>query len=100
MTVVLKNCVWERHGDALIVLHDPRETIELHDPGHQVEETVSRAELERRVRAAHVLMLGVGGLGANALQSLAGLEVGQLTLLDADVVECCNLNRQFVIRVL
>jgi molybdopterin/thiamine biosynthesis adenylyltransferase len=56
------------------------------------------AELQQRVTDAHVLQLGTGGLGSNVLQSLAGLGVGRLTLLDNDDVEPKNLARQFLYR--
>lgn len=59
---------------------------------------ISRAALQRRLSSAHVLMLGTGGLGSNVLQSLAGLGVGRLTLLDHDIVEPRNFARQFVYR--
>jgi molybdopterin-synthase adenylyltransferase len=54
--------------------------------------------LQRRLRQAHVLQLGTGGLGSNVLQSLAGLGVGRLTLLDDDLVEPRNFARQFLYR--
>ena len=56
------------------------------------------ADLQRRLRDAHVLQLGTGGLGSNVLQCLAGLGVGRLTLLDADVVEPRNFARQCIYR--
>jgi len=59
---------------------------------------VNEADLQQRVRDAHVLQLGTGGLGSNVLQNLAGLGVGRLTLLDNDDVEPKNLARQFVYR--
>jgi molybdopterin/thiamine biosynthesis adenylyltransferase len=55
-------------------------------------------DLQARLTDAHVLQLGTGGLGSNVLQSLAGLGVGRLTLLDADLVEPKNLARQFLYR--
>ncbi|WP_433047882.1 HesA/MoeB/ThiF family protein [Dactylosporangium sp. CS-033363] len=58
----------------------------------------SDADLLARVRGAHVLQLGAGGLGSNVLQSLAGLGVGRITILDDDVVEPRNLARQFLYR--
>ncbi len=57
-----------------------------------------RAEFQRRLGRSHVLQLGTGGLGSNVLQSLAGLGVGRLTLLDHDVVEPRNFARQFLYR--
>ncbi|MBB6346239.1 HesA/MoeB/ThiF family protein [Nonomuraea muscovyensis] len=57
-----------------------------------------RAEYVRRLRAAHVLVLGVGGGGSSLVQSLAGLGVGRLTLVDRDDVEPRNFARQFLYR--
>jgi molybdopterin-synthase adenylyltransferase len=54
------------------------------------------ADFQRTARAAHVLLLGVGGLGSGVLQSLLGLGVGRVTLVDLDVVEVGNLARQFL----
>lgn len=59
---------------------------------------LTRAELLDRVRNAHVLVLGVGGGGSGVVQCLAGLGVGELTLLDNDRVEPRNFARQFLYR--
>lgn len=58
----------------------------------------SSEDFQRRLLDSHVLVLGAGGLGGNAVQNLAGLGVGRLTLLDRDVVEPGNFARQFVYR--
>lgn len=47
-----------------------------------------------RLRHAHVLVLGVGGVGAYAAEQLARAGVGHLTLVDGDRVEASNCNRQ------
>ncbi|MFI6740202.1 HesA/MoeB/ThiF family protein [Nonomuraea sp. NPDC050451] len=173
MRISLKQTVWERSSDTLVVVCDPSRQITLHDPDGQAEELlvalshgpqtlpelhenltrrgvratvdqlqaalsvfdslrllydvdddatpmspdggeryysnlaffsafatldVSAAEMQRRLARAHVLQLGTGGLGSNVLQSLAGLGVGRLTLLDHDIVETRNFARQFLYR--
>ncbi|CAM2842128.1 ThiF family adenylyltransferase [Saccharomonospora xinjiangensis] len=172
MRVRLKDCAWERFGDDLILVHDPREALTLADPdgivrtlvetlsagpatpeelaarlrdrGHElttedVREGVlgldslglvekaddqwlgdsrlderhfsnltffgaysslerSRADFVRKLRDAHVLVLGVGGGGSSLVQCLAGFGVGRLTLVDRDDVAPRNFARQFLYR--
>jgi molybdopterin/thiamine biosynthesis adenylyltransferase len=45
---------------------------------------------------AHVLIVGLGGIGAPALQYLAGAGIGKLTLIDDGKVEASNLQRQTI----
>jgi tRNA A37 threonylcarbamoyladenosine dehydratase len=47
-----------------------------------------------RLGAAHVFLAGLGGVGSYAAEALARAGVGQLTLVDHDVVSGSNLNRQ------
>jgi molybdopterin/thiamine biosynthesis adenylyltransferase/rhodanese-related sulfurtransferase len=70
---------------------------------HQVERyarhillpQVGRAGQER-LAAAKVLVVGAGGLGSPALLYLAAAGVGTIGVVDADVVETSNLQRQVV----
>ena len=48
------------------------------------------------LRAAHVAVFGVGGVGGHAAEVLARSGIGALTLVDSDKVEPSNLNRQLV----
>lgn len=49
-----------------------------------------------RIRRAHVLVVGLGGVGAYAAEMIARAGVGCMTLADADVVNETNINRQLV----
>jgi tRNA A37 threonylcarbamoyladenosine dehydratase len=46
------------------------------------------------VRDAHVVVVGVGGVGSWTVEALARSGVGQLTLIDLDQVSESNINRQ------
>ncbi|PHM19612.1 MAG: tRNA threonylcarbamoyladenosine dehydratase [Curvibacter sp. PD_MW3] len=48
----------------------------------------------QRIRAAHVAVIGIGGVGSWAAEALARSGVGRLTLIDLDHVAESNINRQ------
>ena len=48
----------------------------------------------QRIRAAHVAVVGVGGVGSWTVEALARSGVGRLTLIDLDNVAESNINRQ------
>src|SRR6266403_1701806 len=51
---------------------------------------------QRKLKAASVLMIGTGGLGAPLGMYLAAAGVGRLGLVDFDVVDSSNLQRQII----
>jgi bacteriocin biosynthesis cyclodehydratase domain-containing protein len=74
----------ERYDRQLIYFSD------LAGPGRSSE------ELQQRLLAARVVLLGCGGLGSWTACGLACAGVGSLVLIDDDEVELSNLNRQLL----
>ena len=87
----------EADGDETL---DPA-TLERHESNLRFYDLFSRigrssASFHRSAQRSRVLLLGVGGLGSGILQSLVGLGVGEVTIVDIDTVEKKNLARQFI----
>src|ERR671933_3004789 len=51
---------------------------------------------QKRLKAASVLCIGTGGLGAPLLLYLAAAGVGRIGVVDFDVVDASNLQRQVI----
>ena len=54
---------------------------------------------QAKLKAARIVIIGAGGIGSAAIPSLAGAGSGRLTIIDDDVVEAANLQRQTIFRV-
>ena len=53
---------------------------------------------QRKLKAASVAVVGAGGIGSAAIPALAGAGIGRLTIIDDDVVDRTNLQRQPIFR--
>ncbi len=53
-------------------------------------------ECLENLRRKHLLIVGLGGVGAYAAEQLCRAGVGEMTIVDADVVEPTNRNRQLL----
>jgi adenylyltransferase/sulfurtransferase len=53
---------------------------------------------KRKLKAAKVAVIGAGGIGSAVIPALAGAGMGELTIIDDDLVELTNLHRQPVFR--
>ncbi|WP_308777048.1 tRNA threonylcarbamoyladenosine dehydratase [uncultured Bacteroides sp.] len=51
-------------------------------------------EKMERLRKSHVLVVGLGGVGAYAAEMICRAGVGKMTIVDADTVQPSNINRQ------
>ena len=67
----------------------PPDMILLHYTGMQTGESALQ-----RFRAAHVCVIGIGGVGSWAVEALARNAIGHLTLIDLDNIAESNVNRQ------
>ena len=52
------------------------------------------AEHMERLSRSHVLVVGLGGVGAYAAEQICRAGVGKMTIIDADTVNESNINRQ------
>lgn len=59
------------------------------------QKTLSCAD-QLRLFSSHVAVIGLGGLGGTVVELLARLGVGHLTLVDGDVFDESNINRQLL----
>ncbi|RDI06978.1 ThiF family adenylyltransferase [Flavobacterium sp. AG291] len=57
-------------------------------------ELLFKKEGLERLKNAHVMVVGLGGVGSFAAEFLARAGVGNMTIVDGDVVDITNINRQ------
>lgn len=57
-------------------------------------ELLFKKEGLERLKNSHVMVVGLGGVGSFAAEFLARAGVGKMTIVDGDVVDITNINRQ------
>lgn len=57
-------------------------------------ELLFKKEGLEKLRQSHVMVVGLGGVGSFAAEFLARAGVGKMTIVDGDVVDITNINRQ------
>ena len=60
----------------------------------QRSELLVKKEGLEKLKNAHVLVVGLGGVGSFAAEFLARAGVGNMTIIDGDIVDITNINRQ------
>ncbi|MDR2911510.1 MAG: tRNA threonylcarbamoyladenosine dehydratase [Bacteroidales bacterium] len=48
----------------------------------------------KKLKSANVLVVGLGGVGAYAAEQLCRAGIGKMTIVDGDIIEITNINRQ------
>lgn len=61
----------------------------------RTELLLGKVALEK-LKTKHVLVVGLGGVGAYAAEQLCRAGIGEMTIVDADVVDETNINRQLI----
>lgn len=49
-----------------------------------------------KLKNTHVLVLGLGGVGGYAVESLVRSGIGEITIVDSDTIDITNINRQII----
>ena len=69
---------------------------ELMENWQQRTELLLGAEKMERLRKSHVLVVGLGGVGAYAAEMICRAGVGRMTIVDADIVQPTKIGRAHV----
>ncbi len=66
----------------------------MHDNWLERTELLLGSEKLEKLKSKHVLVVGLGGVGAYAAEMICRAGIGRLTLVDGDVINISNINRQ------
>lgn len=62
---------------------------------NRTEYLIGKENIEK-LKNAHVIVFGVGGVGSYTAEALGRSGIGHLTLVDKDIVDVTNINRQLI----
>ena len=68
----------------------------MNDDFYQRTQIIIGKENIEKIKDMHIVICGIGGVGSFVLEALARIGVGNLTIIDKDVVEATNINRQII----
>jgi len=74
----------------------PQEDNNIHNQKWIRSELLLGSEALGKLQNSHILLVGLGGVGAYCAEQLARAGIGEMTIVDADVVEYSNFNRQLL----
>lgn len=80
--------------DAIDIQSKPENTVLPAPDWLQRTELLIGAEAIARLQAMNIMVVGLGGVGSFAAEFLARAGVGNMTIIDGDVVDLSNTNRQ------
>lgn len=72
--------------------------MELNNIYSRTEIVLGKDNIEK-IKKANVCICGIGGVGSYALEALARIGIGNITIIDKDVVDITNINRQIIATV-
>lgn len=78
-------------------LHDPSFELsdeEMHLYSRQILLDEWDIDAQEKLKLANVLIVGAGGIGCTTAELLARAGIGQITIVDGDIIEISNLQRQ------
>ncbi len=62
---------------------------------NRLEKMIDSNKLEK-IKNTSVLIIGIGGVGGNALESIVRMGVNNIIIVDNDIIDITNLNRQLI----
>ena len=62
---------------------------------NRLEALIGKNNLEK-IKNLNILIIGIGGVGGYTLESLVRMGISNITIIDKDIIDSSNLNRQII----